>query len=55
MPLIHSQRTIFDNIDFGEQGTEFLLQNVPTVLYKIVACKTKAEQIKSLESDLFLD
>ena len=31
MLLIHSQRTIFDNIDFGERGTEFLLQSVPTV------------------------
>ena len=27
MPLIHSQYTILDNIDFGERGTEFLLQN----------------------------
>ena len=36
MLLIHSQRTIFNNIDFGERGTEFLLQSVPTVSYKIV-------------------
>ena len=36
MPVIRSQCTILDNIDFGERGTEFLLQNVPTVLYKIV-------------------
>ena len=36
MPLIHYQCTFFDNIDFGERGTEFLLQNVPTVSYKII-------------------
>ena len=27
MLLIHSQRTIFNNIDFGERGTEYLLQS----------------------------
>ena len=36
MSLIHSRCTTFDNIDFEERGTEVLLQNVPTGLYKIV-------------------
>ena len=41
MLLIHSQRTILNNIDFGERGTEFLLQRVPTVSHKIVSKKKK--------------
>ena len=36
MSLIHSWCTILDNLDFGEWVTEVILQNVPTVLYKIV-------------------
>ena len=41
MTRIHSRCTILDNIDFGERGGEVLLQNVPTVLYKIVSKRWK--------------
>ena len=43
--IIHSQCTVLDNIDFGEQGTEVLLQNVPTVLYKIVVTCSKGAKV----------
>ena len=33
---IHLQCTFLDSTDFGKRGTELLLQNVQTVLYKIV-------------------
>ena len=36
---------ILDNIDFGKRATEVLLQNVPTVMYKIAERKDAKRDI----------